>query len=226
MTPTTVPQAFAGGWWSCSYLVSPVAHPPTLPEFRKILLEVKGSETGWPVWLSLEGRQGMGMHIAGDTIECWLRDTDSADYWRADPRGRLFLIRRLQEDTGDFPNVPVGSFVDLILPVWRTGECLLHANRLASRLGADEVEMTMSWGGLEGRELRAMAGSQRMLMPGKICHVTEVSKTVAMPASDIPDTLPELVKALVAPLYAQFNFFEPPDELYASELNRMQSGHL
>jgi hypothetical protein len=65
-----------------------------------------------------------------------------------------------------------------------------------------------------------------MVMPGKICHVAEVSRTVSMSAADIPDTLPELVKALVAPLFAQFSFFEPPDELYSSELNRMQTGRL
>jgi hypothetical protein len=147
MTTTAIPQAFEGGWWSCSYLVAPVINPPTLPEFRKILLEVKGNETGWPVWLSLEGRPEMQMRIAGDAIECRLRETDSDDFWRADPRGRMFLLRRLQEDS-DFPNVPAGSFVDLILPVWRTGECLLHAGRLARRLAADDVEMTMSWGAL------------------------------------------------------------------------------
>jgi hypothetical protein len=214
---------YEAGWWSCSYLVAPVAEPPSLPALRTILFEIKGTETGWPVWLSLEGRPGMGAYVAGNAIECWLRETDSADFWRADPRGRMFLLRRLQEDT-EFRDVPPGTFLDLILPIWRTGECLLHAGRLAARLGADSVDMTMSWHGLAGRELRALAGPNRMLMPGRLCNDSEISTIVAVSAAEIQDTLPELVKALVAPLSAEFGFFQPPDELYTSELQRMRTG--
>jgi len=220
---TTVPESYKTGWWSCSYRVTPVANPPTLPSWRAILLEVKGSETGWPVWLSLESRPGMGMRISGDVIECLLGDTDDRDFWRADPKGELFLLRRLQEDT-DFKNAQPGTFIDLTLPVWRTGECLLHSSRLATKLGADLVEMEMRWGGLAGRELRALAGPNRSVMRHLVCHDTEVSAAVTATALEIPDTLPALVKALVAPLYARFDFFEPADELYESELHRMRTG--
>ncbi len=214
---------YATGWWSCSYSVSPVAEPPSLPALRKALFEVKGTETGWPVWLSLEGRPGMEARIVDGAIECWLRETESADFWRADPQGHMFLLRRLQEDT-DFRDAPAGSFIDLILPVWRTGECLLHAARLADRLGADTVDVAMTWHGLAGRELRALAGPGRMLMPGRVCNDSEVTASTRASATKISDTLPEIVKALVNPLYARFGFFEPTDELYTSELHRMRTG--
>ena len=199
-------------WWSCAYMLTPVAAPPSLPALRATLLEFKGTETGWPVWLSLEGRPGMEARIADEVIEFWLRETESADFWRADPKGRMFLLRRLQEDT-DFRNTPPGTFLDLILPVWRTGEYLLHAARLAERLEAEVVDITMTWQGLAGRELRSLAGPGRMLMPGRVCRDHEVTTSVTVSASDISDTLPEVVKKLVGPPYARFGFFEPSDDL-------------
>jgi hypothetical protein len=215
------------GWWSCSYILSPVSTPTSLPTLRRTLIEVKGTETGWPVWLFLEGRRDMDATIVGDSIECWLRNVeDSMDFWRASPDGRMFLLRRYQEDSAsDFPNTVPGEFLDLILPVWRTGECLLHASRLGQRLGADTVEVEMVWHGLADRELRARAGaSRRSLMPGKICKDPEVRSRITVPVAQISDSLPEFVKELVSPLYARFNFFEPRDELYATELSRMRSG--
>jgi hypothetical protein len=105
-----VSDRYEKGWWSCSYVVDPVASPPSLPALRTILFEIKGAETGWPVWLSLEGRPGKEARIADSVIECWLPDTQSDDFWRADPGGRTFLLRRLQEDT-DFPNVAPGPLL-------------------------------------------------------------------------------------------------------------------
>jgi hypothetical protein len=163
----------------------------------------------------------------GDSIECWLRDVDdSMDFWRADPSGRMFLLRRHQEDSAaDFPRVAPGEFLDLVLPVWRTGECLLHASRLGHRLGVDNVEVEMIWHGIAGRELRALAGSgRRSIMPGRICKDPEVRSRIIVPLAQISDSLPEFVKELVSPLYARFDFFEPPNELYAAELHRMRSG--
>lgn len=215
---------YDSGSWSCTYFVSPVDDPPTLPRFRDILLEVKGTETGWPVWLALMGRPEMHPRIVGDVIECWLDKTPDADFWRADPRGRMFLIRRLQEDTREIPGVEPGQIVDLTLPVWRTGECLLHAARLANRLGATDVNLAMTWTGLEGRELTTRASPNRMVMPGRICRDNTVRTDISAEAKAIPDALPELVKRLVAPLFARFDFLEPPEELYETELARMRRG--
>ena len=113
----------------------------------------------------------------------------------------LFLLRRHQEDSRvDFPGVSAGSFLDLILPVWRTGECLLHASRMGRRFDADTVEVEMTWHGLAGRELRALAGpGLRSVMPGRICNDPEVRSRIAVPVAQISDSLPEFVKELVSP---------------------------
>lgn len=219
-------EQYPHGWWSCSYTVSPVESPPSLATFREILREIKGHETGWPVWLSLDTRPEMTPHVVGDVIECWLQDTEDGDFWRADPKGQMFMLRRFQEDTGEINGVEPGQVFDLTLPIWRTGECLLHASRLAARLGAESVELAMTWHGLEGRELRTVA-SRRLrapLFPGRICQDDEVRTIVETESAAISDALPELVKRLTEPLYAQFNFFEVKDEFYAAEITEMRSG--
>jgi hypothetical protein len=220
------PDRYETGWWSCAYSLSPADTPLSLPKFRSILKRIKGSETGWPVWLSLDGQTGMGMGIVQDIIECWLWDTDPADFWRADPKGRMFLIRRLQEDY-DFRGVQPGTFFDLVLPIWRTGECLLHASRLANALQTETVELEMTWHGLTGRELQAKAGPLlRSVMPGRVSSDSEVRESVTAAADDIRGTLPKLVKTLLSPLYARFDFFEPRDDLYSSELDRLLSSDI
>lgn len=217
-------EGYELGAWSCSYRVTPVESVPTLTELLDIVREIKGHETGWPVWLILGTRENMQPRIVGDVIECWLHETEDGDYWRADPHGQMYLIRKLQEDTREIHNIQPGRYFELTLPVWRSGECLLHAGRLAARLDADTVELSMTWTGLDGRELTSFASPNRMLMHGRVCHEDSVTTSVVTAADAISDTLPELVKELVGPLLARFDFFEPSDELYATEVERMRRG--
>ncbi len=212
------------GYWSCAYRVSPVATPPSLKQLRTIIQEVKGHETGWPVWLSLDNRPGMSPRVVDGTLECWLRDTEDGDYWRADPHGRMFLIRKLQEDTREIPGTTPGELLDLTLPVWRTGECLLHARRLAMKLEADHIELSMTWSGLKGRELRSVASRERLMFPGSVSHQDAITTTVTTDPSAINDTLPDLVEELVAPLFECFSLFEAPHELWVTETTKMRRG--
>jgi len=66
-------QRYAHGWWASAYVLDPVERPPSLPQFRDLLYAIKGSETGWPVWLWLPNRAEMLPYlIDDDVIECWL----------------------------------------------------------------------------------------------------------------------------------------------------------
>jgi hypothetical protein len=71
-------DSYEVGWWSCAYVVTPVPNPPSLPLFRQILFEIKGQETGWPVWLSLENRTETRAHIAEMPPSVTLRDASGA----------------------------------------------------------------------------------------------------------------------------------------------------
>ena len=76
-------------------------------------------------------------------VQCWLGlpetarlpgDAAHCDFWRVTPGAKAYLARGLQEDGLD-GRTP-GTLFDVTLPIWRTGEVLLYAGRLASALGA------------------------------------------------------------------------------------------
>ncbi len=224
MRTSTVPgieERYRHGTYSASYLLRGIDSRPTLPEFKGILEDVVGKETGWPAWLWPERSRSYE-----DTIEAWFEqgvfeDPAHSDFWRADPRGRMCLIRGYDEDGGRAP-VPPGTTIDLTLPVWRVGECLLHAGRLAARLGAMRVEIMMRWEGLEGRGLSSYADPMRFLVGEHRCHQDVVVTDLETTPGAIDAELPELVERLVAPLYAAFDFFVAPEGLFTEELGKMR----
>lgn len=226
------PSRYGNGGYSCAYSVEIPDGPLSLIEFRSILEGVAGHETGWPPWW-FPTREGIRPYVAEGVVECWLaepgsdemggfalRDGAHSDLWRGHPAGRMFLFRGYQEDGGHARAEP-GTQLDVTLPVWRTGECLLHVERLARRVGASRALFMMRWDGLEGREL--VAHGDRDIRPGRVCMQDAVVSVMELDASKVTETLPELVRSIVEPLYELFDFFRPPDALYAEELNRMRS---
>lgn len=213
---------YAHGTYSATYRLLGAKEPPALPRFKAMLQEVVGRETGWPAWLMPEKPRSYE-----NTIEAWFDETffddpAHADFWRADPRGQMCLIRGYDEDGAEAP-VPPGSRIDLTLPVWRVGECLLHARRLAERMSATRVELMMRWSGLEGRAITNYAAPQLWRLSGEYhCDQDEVVSYVETSPATIESRLPTLVESLVSPLYSAFELFEPPPEIYGAELDRMR----
>jgi hypothetical protein len=223
--PEERPSRYASGTFSAAYRVIDPAVEPALQDLLTILQEVKGSETGWPPW-NVFRRDELRPRTADRVIECWLRETvfeDGAhsDFWRVSADGKAYLLRGYQEDSGP-DSVEPGTALDLTIPVWRTGECLLHAARLAARLGGTRIEFGMEWTGLKGRQLSTIGSPNRFIGGEYTSRQSEVSSLVEADVAAVGDTLPELVRALVEPLYTSFDFFRPPDLLYAEELARMR----
>jgi transcriptional regulator with XRE-family HTH domain len=226
------PSRYERGIWTVAYSLSEPAEWPSLSDFIGILREVAGHETGWPPWW-VPDRYAIRPRPVDGRIECWLVDTDGeeelpfkhlenaahSDFWRADPEGRMFLLRGYQEDGSE--SFQPGSVLDLTLPVWRAGECLLHAQRLAGRLGSDHIRFMVRWDGLEGRKLASWSW-ERDVRPGRSSAQETVTSFTSVEAARIGDNLPEIVRRLVEPLYAVFDFFKPPDALYAEELAKMR----
>ncbi|HET8862848.1 MAG TPA: hypothetical protein VFM94_06335, partial [Solirubrobacterales bacterium] len=222
-------EHYARGTWSSSYRLVGVPDRPDLRKFMAILREVAGHETGWPAWWVPSSADVRPQPVAG-AIECWfdadaLAEWAEADYWRADPEGRLFLIRAYQEDAPreELTREP-GTRFDLTLPIWRTGECLLHAERLARRLDADSIQFMMRWTDLEGRRLAALADRQWKMPPTPPAAEDEVISYLEVHPEQIRTGLADVVRELVDPLYARFDFFEPPSDIYEEELAEMRSG--
>ncbi len=223
---------YADGSWSFSYSVVPQpAQPVGLGELRKILLEVVGRETGWPAWWWPTIDDDRSPRAVGNAIECWMRggtfsDAAHADFWRASEQGQLYLLRGYDEDSAaerspNHSHLKPGVMLDPAIVVWRVGECLLHAERMARHLDAHSVQVDIRWSGLKGRELSTLEPLRRFFSSGT-CQQESARSATLISADVIGGTLGEIVRKLTAPLFAQFDFFEMRTEDIDRELDRMR----
>jgi hypothetical protein len=211
-----------------SYLVQG-ARPMSQPEIVPLLEAVKGSETGWPMWLVLHHRDDGGPRPVSGDVESAIAygsvfdDPSHADYWRVSPNGRFFLLRGFEED-GRENNREPGKVFDFLLPVWRSGEALLHASRTAAALADPDAPITFraEWNGLQDRALVSLWG--RRFMPGDR-HAREdaVVSHIEVPADQIAANLAAVVQRLLSPLYAIFDLFEMPMQVIDDELEAMRT---
>jgi hypothetical protein len=137
----------------------------------------------------------------------------------------MFLLRGYQED-GVPDRVKPGTVFDLTVPIWRVGECLLHAERFARALTDQpaSISFCVTWEGLGGRVLTPWASPERLLYEGRTSHQTSASSSIKIQVDQIRDALPEIVLALTQPLYMVFDFFDPSLRMIQEELSKMRKG--
>lgn len=195
--------------------------------------------SGWPpFWYPT--REGIVPYPIDGAVECWLggdphapvanRDAAHSDFWRIHPEGLAFLLRGYQEDGLDAQrpgreHVPPATIFDVTIPVWRVGETLLQAQRLASELfdGPTTIRFVATYQGLAGRTLSSIDG-RRHIWEGRVARQNLVSLNTHVDAHMIDANLPEIVHPFLSPLYALFDFFELPMHLVVDELGRMRGG--
>lgn len=224
--PLENPSRYALGTYKIAYFVAEPAKRPSLPELLDFLRESQGHETGWPEWLVTHG--GDSPRPIDGGIECWIREMATSgahsDFWRVVPDGTAFLLRGYQEDfRGD---VTPGKCLDAITPIWRIGEAMLHAMRLAMQMDASEspIAFSFEWSGLKGRQLVALGGD-RVPFFRRITEQDVVSSFVSVDrATSIDTQLPELVLQALVPLYEIFDFFKMSPNVVAEEIKKLRSG--
>ena len=120
--------------------------------------------------------------------------------------------------------VAPGTVFDVTLPVWRVGETLLQAERLASNLfeGPTSIRFAAEYTGLQDRSLVSI-NERRYVSDGWVSRQESISLQTHVESKAIGPNLPEIVHPLLAPLYELFGFFELPMELVANELTRMRA---
>jgi hypothetical protein len=82
----------------------------------------------------------------------------------------------------------------------------------------------MRWTGLRGRKLATIAGRRRMMEPTRAAVDDDLRGFTETTPGEIAADLPGVVRRLVDPLYASFDFYEPAAEIYDEELTLMRSG--
>jgi hypothetical protein len=237
------PSRYSKGTWCVAYVIKGIKPFTSLAEFREVLNNVRGHESGWPPWW-VPNRPEIASYSYNGLVECWLKDlrgdifgndrtdnfrfTGHSDFWQASPKGMMFLLRGYQEDSAR--DIEPGTIVDLILPIWRIGECLLHAERLAKAMKANEaptIAFRCMWTGLANRTLVSWANPRRPFFgPRGPSKQDSVTSERIIPSDQISETLPELVKALTRPLYEAFDFYDVAANVVREELLNMRRGNL
>ncbi len=186
--------------------------------------------TGWPTFLVIN-RPPLHPHAIEGAIETWLGVSDPEgrrldgpayqDFWWISPEGLLYMKRGFQEDSAD--HHAVGTAFDYGLPIWRTGEALLFARRLAAELGnATHLRFVFQWHGLLNRRLVSIDG-RRILGGDRICRgVNEFRVTGSASIQQIDDNLAEVLFPSIARLYEMFDFFPLSQRGVAEEIMRLK----
>lgn len=103
--PENLPGRYAHGSWHFAYRVIDGVRELTLTQLRATLEQVVGHETGWPAWW-LPTTAENAPRPWQERIECWMGsgtflDAAHSDYWLADRRAMLFLLRGYDDDGGE-----------------------------------------------------------------------------------------------------------------------------
>ncbi len=238
LPPTAGPRCPHGYYWF-SYEIDGERRSMRSAELPELLRASVVRHTGWPpFWYPT--RSGIEPYPIDGLVECWLgrdpetplEDQDAAhsDFWRISPEGLAFLLRGYQEDgmemqTGGRPAIEPGTVFDITLPVWRAGEAMLHAARLAQNLivGPANITFVAHFQGLAGRALTSVSRT-RYVHENRIARQDSITLRTRVAAASIDTNLPEVIRPLLEPLYGLFDFFELPMELVTTELGRMRAG--
>jgi hypothetical protein len=187
--------------------------------------------TGWSTFLQMS-TAGLAPYPHDDFVEAWVgrpiredapsRDPSLCDFWRASRLGQLYTIRGYAEDA--LENRAPGTCLDVTLPVWRVGEGLLFASRLAETFeGVEQILIQCRYTGLQGRALTSVTG-RRALFDDSISQTDEITLHGRATPGQIRDNLAEVLVPLLGPLYERFDFFRLPVQLVGEESQRLQQG--
>jgi hypothetical protein len=187
--------------------------------------------TGWSTFLALN-RGDSAPYAHDNFIEAWVgrprpnennRDPAHCDFWRASPDGKLYTIRGYTED-GLPERVQPGRAIDITLPVWRIGEAVLFALRLADTFeGVETIMIEASFNGLEGRYLTSL-NADRAIFDDRFSHTDSIHLQGQATPQQLRDNLSEVIRPLLAPLYERFDFFRLTEEIVDTELGRLRRG--
>jgi transcriptional regulator with XRE-family HTH domain len=228
--PADHPSRQPQGHSEQAYALEGVAPVSTLGKLRDLLSHAPGT-SGWtPFWVPT--REGIRPSIQDRVVECWLgrpesdrafNDPAHSDFWQVARDGTAYLQRGYQEDGND---LDPGTIFDLTLPIWRTGEVLLHAAWLARQLGADEsdgIRFRARYTGLEGRELQAWAKRQFGTLDDRHRSRTSAVDLIGKPTvGAIENNLPEVVHDILVPLYERFDGFDLTYRLVSEQIDELR----
>jgi hypothetical protein len=183
---------------------------------------------GWGPFVSLTREPFTPRPVDGN-VESWLGhpeenryfpDPAHSDFWRAQPEARFFLLRGYDEDSTE--RAEPGTVFDVTMPIWRVGEVMLYAARLARLFDSGDplIFTRCRYVGLRGRRLDSVSERRFIRCPGR-CEDDAAELATQATIQQVEDNLVEILHQLLTPLYERFAFFELSIDLVRAEIERM-----
>lgn len=178
---------------------------------------------GWPIALYLTREEHRPRPRADGVVSEVMADKkESYDFWALRRNGDFYWRGSLFEDG----RRPGDLFFDT--RIIRVTEALLYCGRLYSALGLDPqrvVTITVRHVGLKGRRLSS-ANSQRLITARDVAHENESAVSFSVRLDQLESELVPLVKSVVAPMLALFDFAEIGDPIYEELVNNFVQGKI
>ena len=176
---------------------------------------------GWPIAPYLT-REDLRPRPRADGVVCEVLGgrKESYDYWALRRNGDFYWRGSLFEDE----RRPGDLFFDT--RIVRVTETLLYCGRLYAALDQDRqrvVTVTIRHVGLRGRRL-SCANQNRLIHARDVSHENESAVFFSVRLEQLETELVTLVKAVVAPMLALFDFFELNDQIYEKLVNDFVAG--
>ena len=222
---TSLKEGLARGYFGVNYSLLEYSHQPVLhPELADWLRLDGPKHTGWIpfVWLDNEPHtpELVDEHTYRSTIITENLTHPHYERWSASTLGYFTLIRA--HDLDHNPQYKEYDVIELTTPVWRVAEFMLHAERMAKRFGAKEIEFTVQFTGLKGRRLLSLPESNRLLSREYKTGAPEYKKAITLDATTVDAGVAAFTDQLMEPFYRLFEFTLPA-ELCEQEINKMRS---
>lgn len=193
----------------------------SLPALNKAAETAPIHTFGWPIAVYLT-RDGFRPRPRSDGVfaEVIAEKNESYDFWALRRNGDFFWRGSLFEDE----RRPGDLFFDT--RIVRVTEALLYCGRLYTALGVDRqrvVTITVRHVGLKGRTLSS-ANSRRHVSVRDTAHEEESVMSFSVRLEQLESDLVPLVKSVVSPMFALFDFFELGDQVYEELVNNFVEG--
>jgi hypothetical protein len=196
----------------------------SLPKVREAAEHAPIHTFGWPIAVFLQ-TDGIRPHPRADGIAAEIprEDRHAYDYWALRRNGEFYWRGTLFEDDRSEGQI----FFDT--RIVRVTEALLYCARLYTALGLDRlrvVTITVRHVGLKGRRLSSANPNRGLHDERDPAHENESVVQLTVRLEQLESELVSLVKEVLAPLFALFDFFELNDRVYEDIVNKFVAGQV
>lgn len=183
----------------------------------------KPRHSGWPFWIDAKGGNSPldSAYVDDGGWEALVKTEimgEILDFWRAEPAGRFYHLRNLQDDAHEKDDIPPRKYFDFALHAGRVAEVVSIGSHFARALGCDEQSTTLGfacrWEGIANRNLYSWSQRERNFYSESASVQDSITTTAMMPL--VTTAFAPVVNSLIAPVFALFGGWKFHDSVIES----------